>query len=206
MKYRPYRNEETRSSVLRGVTGEEQAGWGRFFDTYAGYIFGIARKRGLAAEDADEVVQSVMQELCHGQALKRYERGKGSFRSWLGRLAAWRTANFAEKQAGERRVESMPPSRLDELADPSPTELERAFEEEWAAAVGCEALRRLKEETNARHFEIYHASAVEELGTEEILRLYGISADNLYQIRRRVGGRFRELLERVKREMEEPGE
>ena len=165
MKYRPYRNEETRSSVLRGVTGEEQAGWGRCLDTYA---------------------------------------GKGSFRAWLGRLASWRTANFAEKQAGERRVESVPPSRLDELADPSPTELERAFEEEWAAAVGCEALRRLKEETNARHFEIYHASAVEELGTEEILRLYGISADNLYQIRRRVGGRFRELLETVRREMEAP--
>ncbi|MBR6023213.1 MAG: hypothetical protein IK066_12440, partial [Kiritimatiellae bacterium] len=78
MIYRPYRNEETRSSILAGVTGTAgEAAWARFFDTYAGYVFGIARRRGLTESDADEIVQLVMRELVHGQALARYDRTKG---------------------------------------------------------------------------------------------------------------------------------
>ena len=46
MTYAPYRNESTRSSILAGIQDPaDSAAWARFFDTYAGYVFGIARHR-----------------------------------------------------------------------------------------------------------------------------------------------------------------
>ena len=80
MPYKPYKNEETRTSILNGVrTGAEEA-WGRFFDTYAGYVFAIATHAGLVGSDADEIVQTVFTELSRPGGFDGYERGKGSFR------------------------------------------------------------------------------------------------------------------------------
>ncbi len=46
--YPHFRNEATRSSVLSALRDTaDQAAWGRFFDTYAGFIYGIARHEGL---------------------------------------------------------------------------------------------------------------------------------------------------------------
>ena len=56
MTYRHFNNESTRSSVIRAVadTGN-QAAWQRLFDLYAGFIFSIARSKGLSEEDADKL-------------------------------------------------------------------------------------------------------------------------------------------------------
>ena len=87
MKYKPFRNEETRTSVLSGVkTGTEEA-WGRFFDLYAGYVFDMARRAGLPEPDADDLVQSVFSGLAAPGGFDGYDRGKGSFRAWLRRRA-----------------------------------------------------------------------------------------------------------------------
>ena len=58
MPYAPFRNEETRSSILSALRDPAaQTAWGRFFDTYAGFIYGIARGEGLSEADADETVR-----------------------------------------------------------------------------------------------------------------------------------------------------
>ena len=64
MTYRSYHDATTRSSVLAAVrdTGDAAA-WARFFDLYAGFVFAIARSKGLASEDADDIVQGVFSEL-----------------------------------------------------------------------------------------------------------------------------------------------
>ena len=48
MTYRSYHDATTRSSVLAAVkdTGDAAA-WARFFDLYAGFVFAIARSKGL---------------------------------------------------------------------------------------------------------------------------------------------------------------
>lgn len=201
MIYRPYRNEETRSSVLSGIADSaNEAAWARFFDTYAGYVFGIARRRGLPEPDADEIVQLVMRELVHGRALGQYDRTKGAFHLWLARLAVWRASNYRRgdeaRRAAQARFAADPP------LPPSLPEQGAAFEEEWRAAVLGEALRRLQAESNPVHYAAFYASTVENLPTEAISRLHGVSADNLYQIRRRLGARLRDLLAAAERDME----
>ena len=57
MTYRHFNNESTRSSVIRAVSDTgNQAAWQRLFDLYAGFIFSIARSKGLSEDDADDVL------------------------------------------------------------------------------------------------------------------------------------------------------
>ena len=200
MPYKPYRNEATRSSILAGVTDPgNQAAWGRFFDTYAGYIFAIARREGLSEADADDIVQTVMRELVHGTSLRRYDKARGPFHLWLARLVLWRISNLRRREAARPPLSPLPaPGKP--VAEASV--LTPEFEEEWMAAVTEEALRRLRAETDPEHYAIYHASAIEQLATEDILRLYSVTASNLYQIRRRLGARFRALLEQAMHDLD----
>jgi RNA polymerase sigma-70 factor (ECF subfamily) len=201
MTYAPYRNESTRSSILAGIQDPaDAAAWARFFDTYAGYVFGIARHRGLPEADADEIVQQVMSGLVHGGALARYDRTRGAFHLWLARRVAWRVANYrrdaeARRDAESRYAAEPPPDAL-------PPGTDDACEEEWRAAVLAEALRRLRAESNPVHYAVFHASAIENLPTDAILRLHPVTPSNLYQIRRRLSARLRTLLAASRRDLE----
>lgn len=203
MNYKPYRNESTKSSVLAGVSGgRDEAAWTRFFDTYAGFVFGIARRRGLAEADADEIVQQVMGELVNGTGLGTYDRSKGGFRPWLARRVTWRVDNYRRDDEARFAAEA---KFAEATAEATAAELETAFEEEWRSAVLGEALRRLQAESNETHFAVFYASVVENLDSETVRRMHGVSADNLYQIRRRLGARMRSLLEEARRDMEDGG-
>ena len=96
-------------------------------------------------------------------------------------------------------------SDLSALADHETNpELERAIGDEWIKAVTDAALERLRGEVSQLHFQIYYASAIEQLDAADVARLYGVSANNLYQIRRRVGARFRVLVDEAMRDMDNP--
>ena len=67
-------------------------------------------------------------------------------------------------------------------------------------AVTNTALDRLRAKINPSHFQAYYASVIEKMDAEAVSRLYGVTPNNLYQIRRRVGARFRVILEETMRE------
>ncbi len=71
-------------------------------------------------------------------------------------------------------------------------------------AVTDAALDRLRSEVNPTHFQAYYASAIQKMDAEAISRLCGVKPNNLYQIRRRVGARFRVILEETMRYLDEP--
>ncbi len=206
MPYPHFRNEATRSSILSALHDTaDQAAWGRFFDTYAGFIYGIARHEGLGEADADDIVQTVMTELVRGGAASRYDKARGPFRGWLSQLTLWRVRSRMRQEArrdrAHREAHEEEASKLEALPE-SPQE--RAFEAEWMETVTAAALERLRAEVNPTHFRAYYASAIEGLDAPDVQRLCGVSADNLYQIRRRVGARFRVLIDETMRELDTP--
>ena len=107
MPYLHFRNEATRSSVLSALHDTaDQAAWGRFFDTYAGFIYGIARHEGLGEADADDIVQTVMTELVRGGAATRYDKTRGPFRGWLSQLTLWRVRSLMRQESRRDRAQS----------------------------------------------------------------------------------------------------
>lgn len=197
MNYKPFLNEETRTSVLAGVRVGSEEAWGRFFDLYAGYIFSLACRSGLLGADADDLVQTVFAELSAPGGFDGYERGKGSFRTWLRRRVQWRVADALRRRAAAPRTAPLD----DPDALPAP---DAALDEAWIEAARAEALRRLRETVSPEHFAIFQASVLEELPTEDVLRLYRISRDNLYQIRKRVKSAFADLLKTALADLDAP--
>ena len=202
MTYRHFNNESTRSSVLRAVANtENEAAWQRLFDLYAGFIFSIARSKGLKPEDSDDIVQIVFTDLARNLPTFQYDRAKGKFRSYLAGLVHWRVMD--RLKAGKRDME-LKTSFFDEAQPLVSPDDDRFAEREWQAAALEEALRRIKPDVRPEHYAAFVASAVEGQDTEAVMRLYGLSRDNLYQIRKRLTEKLRETTTAVLAEMDAP--
>ena len=202
MTYRHFNNETTRSSVLRAVANtENEAAWQRLFDLYAGFVFSIARSKGFNDADADDIVQVVFTDLARNLPTFQYNRAKGKFRSYLSGLVNWRVMD--KLKAGKRDAELK--ASFWEEAKSAASDDDAFAEREWQAAALEEALRRIKPDVNPEHYAAFVASAIEGQDTETVMRLYGISSDNLYQIRKRLTAKLRETVASVLAEMDAPG-
>ena len=202
MTYRHFNNESTRSSVLRAVANtENEAAWQRFFDLYAGFVFSIARSKGLNDTDADDIVQMVFSDLARNLPSFKYDREKGRFRSYLAALVKWRV--IARLKA-VRRDADLKADFMEEAKFAATTEDEDFEEREWQSAAMEETLRRIKPEVRPEHYAAFVASAVEGQDTDVVTKLYGISRDSLYQIRKRLTVKLREKLAEVRAEMDAP--
>ena len=202
MTYRHFNNESTRSSVLKAVANtENEAAWQRLFDLYAGFVFSIARSKGLKEEDADDIVQIVFTDLARNLPTFQYDRTKGRFRSYLSGLVHWRVMD--KLKAGKRDAE-LKVNFLDEAQLFMSPDDDSVVEREWQAAALEEALRRIKPSIRPEHYAAFVASAIEGQDTEAVAALYGISSDNLYQIRKRLTAKLREMTATVLAEMDAP--
>ena len=202
MTYRHFNNESTRSSVLRAVANtENEAAWQRLFDLYAGFVFSIARSKGLKEEDADDIVQIVFTDLARNLPTFQYDRAKGKFRSYLAGLVHWRVTD--RLKAGKRAME-LKANLLGEAQAFTTPDDEGCAEREWQAAALEEALRRIKPDVRPEHYAAFVSSAVEGQDTEAVMRLYGLSRDNLYQIRKRLTEKLRETTAAILAEMDAP--
>lgn len=197
MNYKSFHNEATRSSVLAGIRAGSEEAWGRFFDLYAGYVFSLARRGGLSVEDADDLVQTVFTELSAPGGFDGYERGKGSFRVWLRHRVQWRIVDALRRRAATPEIALLD----DPEVFPAPG---AALDEAWIEAARAEAVRRLRDAVSPEHFAIFQASVLEELPTEDVMRLYHVSRDNLYQIRKRVKAVFTDLLKTALNDLDAP--
>ena len=199
MTYRSYHDATTRSSILAAVkdTGNEAA-WARFFDLYAGFVFAIARSKGLTSEDADDIVQGVFSELVRKMPTFEYDRAKGKFRSYLLGLINWRVLDKlkADKRESERN------ETYRKEAKSVPVSEAALIEQEWQNAAFNEALRRLQEEARPDHFAAFVESTVEGIDTETVMRLHGLTRDNLYQIRARFTAKLKTLVATIRTEMD----
>lgn len=203
MTYRSYHDLTTRSSVLRAAANvSDQSAWNRFFDLYAGFVFAISRSKGLSADDADEVVQSVFTDLARKLPDFEYDRAKGRFRSYLLSLVNWRIID--KLKAAKREIELMTAYNQEKRTSQArESHASSAVELEWQSQALNEALRRLKGETKAEHFAAFVESTIEGVDTETVMKLHGISRDNLYQIRTRLTAKLRPLVNAVLQEMNE---
>jgi RNA polymerase sigma-70 factor (ECF subfamily) len=200
MTYRHFNNESTRSSVLRSVANtENEAAWNRLFDLYAGFVYSIARSKGLKPEDADDMVQVVFADLARNLPTFHYDREKGRFRSYLAGLVNWRVMDRlkASKRDAELKANFWQEAKAAAGDDDF-------SEREWQAAAMEEALRRIKPDVRPEHYAAFVASAVEGQDTDAVMKLYGISRDNLYQIRARLTAKLREKVSEVLAEMDSP--
>ena len=202
MTYRHFNNEATRSSVLRAVADTaNEAAWQRLFDLYDGFVFSNARSKCLRSEDADDIVQVVFADLARNLPTFQYDRAKGKFRSYLTGLVHWR---IMDRLKSGKRDADLKAAFWEEAKAAASSADEDFAEREWQAAAMEEALRRIRPDVRPEHYAAFVASAVEGQDAETVMRLYGLSRDNLYQIRKRLTMKLREAVAAVLDEMDSP--
>ena len=200
MPYQPFKNEETRTSVLSGVRDGSEAAWSRFFDIYAGYVYSLANQAGLIGADGDEIVQTVFIELAKPGGFDGYDRNKGAFRPWLRRRVEWRIKDEFRRRVASARNDALLKADMAKMAsDPGAEQ-----DELWRSAVRDEAMRRLRAEASPTYFAIFQASVIEEIPTENVMSLYHVSRDNLYQIKKRMRAMFKRLFAEALRDLDDP--
>ena len=201
MTYSHFNNETTRSSVIRAVADTENAAaWNRLFDLYAGFVYSIARRKGLNDADADDIVQMVFVDLARNLPSFQYDRSKGKFRSYLAALVNWRVI---DRLKAVRRDADLKAGFMEEVKPIGPGDDEFA-DREWQAVAMDNALRRIKSSVRPEHYAAFVASTVEGRDTETVMKLYNLSRDNLYQIRKRLSERLRKVISEVLAEMDNP--
>lgn len=111
---------ETRLTLLdRVARGADDTSWAEFVGLYEPLLLAFARKKGLAAHDAEDVVQTIFVSLLRN--LARYDRARGKFRTWLRGVAdnavvdLWRKKQTAAN--AEKGWRELPPKNDDDEAE-----------------------------------------------------------------------------------------
>ena len=85
----------TRDSLLSRLKDwEDGESWREFFRTYWKLIYATARRAGLDDAEAQEAVQETIIKVCQHMPGFRYDRTRGSFKSWLLQMTHWRIKNL----------------------------------------------------------------------------------------------------------------
>ena len=91
--------EETSPSLLvRLRDARNQEAWKAFVTVYGPLIYGHARRRGLAHEDAEDVAQKVFARISAAIGSFEYDRQRGRFRDWLGSIVRHEVVRHWKKE------------------------------------------------------------------------------------------------------------
>src|SRR5438132_492038 len=128
----------TRQSLLTRLRDcEDQAGWRELFDLDWRVNYNVARRTGLRDAEAQDVVQNTFIYLSRRMPKFRYDRARGSFKSWLrvvtrSRIQVYRRSEKAtEKFVGEPRQWTGDADGIEALPDPAGDALDEVWQREW---------------------------------------------------------------------------
>jgi len=184
----------TRSSLIARLRdpGDENA-WRLFDRLYGEVMVRYGTARGLSLEDAEDVRQNVLLALVRFMPRFEFQRDRGKFRSYLGRVVGnaihrfrnkahrsheWLAADLAEFDRGVESVE------LDEL-----------WEREWVEHHLRKALASLRGSMSERSLDIF-TQLLGGASPEAVAADHDTSVEAVKKVRQRVRVRLREALDR----------
>jgi RNA polymerase sigma factor (sigma-70 family) len=185
-------NANTRMSLLdRLHDGADPVAWDDFFRRYWPYIFSIARRRGCTEHTAEEVVQDVMLAIFEKKAVFRHDPARGRFRDWLGGVVrnkvTLRRRSPAERCRAPGGDDALPEIESHD-AEPD-AELEAAFDQATLAFL----LDMVRSEVHPRTYQAFEAFTLGGCSGAEAARLTGLTPNAVYQARKNILRRLREL-------------
>ena len=188
----PQNFPETRPSLLCSLAeaGAGQSPWREFFERYAPAIFRVARLRGLAEADADDVVQTVMLDIARHIGGFEYDRDRGRFRQWVRRIAESKICSVFRRHAAEHRRRA----NLEEITEAPPT-LDALWEEQWQLQDLKWCLDQVALDVSPRRMQAFRLYALEGHSAEDTAAAMSMTPGHVYVVRSQM---LRLLRERMK--------
>jgi RNA polymerase sigma-70 factor, ECF subfamily len=169
--------------------GEQQECWQRFVQLYTPFLFHWARKLGLSAEDAADLVQEVLVLLVQKLPEFNYDRER-SFRGWL------RTV-MLNKWRDSRRLRRVPLAEQSAagFVDAADDDAAAAFEEaEYQQYVVQQALELMQAEFQPDTWKACWEYMIVGKPAEGVAKELGLTVNAVYLAKSRVLSRLREEL------------
>jgi len=199
----------TRATLIQRLKSwQDHSSWQEFFDTYWKLIYNVARKGGLSEVEAQDVVQETMISVAKHMPTFNYDPGIGSFKTWLLNVTRWRITD----QIRNRR-RTTPPLTLsseyqatggrlpEEVIDPASNDLDALWNAEWEKNLLAAALVKLKRQLDPQKFQIFDFCVNKEWKADKVAAAFGISVDQVYLIKHRVGEMIKAEVKRLEAEM-----
>ena len=203
----------TRGSLLSRLRDlSDTDSWRTFFDTYWRLIYNVARKSGLADDQAQDVVQETVIAVARRMPEFRYEPAKGSFKQWLLLITRRRIQDHLR-----RLYRSMPvtPSGPDELRGHSDVltvagqnpevEIDAAWEEEWRENLFHAALGRVRQRANPKQYQVFDYCVLQDLPASEVARMLGLNVAQVYLAKHRVSRALKRAVAEIQAELQHTG-
>ncbi|MBI4600446.1 MAG: sigma-70 family RNA polymerase sigma factor [Planctomycetes bacterium] len=185
---------ETRSSLLRRLKDScDERSWGEFVALYEPLLLSYVRRRGLGEDDARDVVQDILASLFRSLPSFDFQRTRGRFRTWLWRVAQNAIADWARRQARQRKAEKGWRERLVALREGLATEPEAEWETAHQRRVLEFSLERVRQDTPHEKWACFERHVVAGRPGAEVARDLGISVNLVYVNASRVLARVREV-------------
>jgi len=203
----------TRWALIRRLRNwDDQEGWREFFRIYWKLIYGVAVQSGLSPQESEDVVQETVISVCKSIKMFEADPAKGSFKSWLLNVTRWRIKDQYRKRrtATEKRVHlrrdkqgSENPDEStateDRIPDPDANVLDRMWDEEWQRNLVETALEAMKKQVSNKQFQIFYLHAIKSTPAHEVAQALGISVNQVYINKHRLGGMLKEEIEKLDR-------
>jgi len=170
-----------------------QAHWEEFDSRYRPLLLAVGRRLGLNPVDAEDAAQETATAFLVQYREGRYSREKGRLRDWLAGIMAHKVRDAQRRLHRQRALVSDrdATSAIEQIADPS---VQAAMEQEWSRAVVRQCLEDIRSEVSPQAFESFELYALQQWPAQQVSQRLGISADVVYQNKRRILKRVRELL------------
>lgn len=198
----------TRASLLSKLRSlDDHDSWQEFFDTYWKLIYSIAIKTGLSDGDAREVVQETIISLTRQLPRFKYDRSKGSFKSWLYRQTSWRVSDHLRRE--KKRVEQCDPLETSHEnvvtagLNGSTIANDRLWEEEWERNLIDLALGSLKKHLPPKQYQIFDLYVIRELPVPEVMATLNVSRTQIYLAKHRVTKVLKAEVESLRERLEQ---
>jgi RNA polymerase sigma factor (sigma-70 family) len=196
----------TRASLIHKLKNwQDSASWQDFFKVYWKLIYGVARKSGLTDDEAQDVVQETLISVAKHMPTFKYDPAIGSFKAWLLTMTRWRIiGQFRKRQplalqnAGQTTVRT---DAIDDLPDVNLKDMAEVWETEWQTNLLQAAKDNLRRKIDPMRWQIFEFYVSKEWPPEKVAQQFGVSADQVYQIKHRVTEALRVEVERLDKQV-----
>jgi len=188
---------QTRQSLIDRLKNHgDSESWEEFFNIYWKLIYSYAMRSKLNDSEAQEVVQETVIAVSKQMPDFKYDRSKGSFKSWLLHLTSWRIADQYRKRQHEAAV--MQP--LDDSSGetplintiPDPVNLNDAiWNEEWERNLIESALQQLKARVKPKQYQIFDLYVLKGWPIGKVTATLGVNFGQVYLAKHRLNSLLR---------------
>lgn len=180
------------TSLVRRVKSQDDDAWHRLADIYGPLVYRWARKSGLQAADAEDLVGEVFADVLAGVERFQHDGLPHSFRRWLRTLTSYRLLSARQRRKSEPAAPggTTVSLRLQRLGEKGLHEhqLETRDEAEW---VRQRAMKIIQRDYRPSHWEVFRRVLLEGEAVADVARSEGMSIWAVYKVQSRILHRLR---------------